>query len=54
MPDICLCHGTDNELCQTCVRNDKNTKPDNFQSYFLSTPILKRGKCEYYSNINEW
>ena len=51
MPDITMCHGTDNPLCKTCYR--KLAKPNPFRQAWFDTPLIKDGKCEYYSNINE-
>lgn len=49
MPDITMCHGTDNKLCQTCYR--KNVMPNPYRQAYFNNPLMEDDKCEYYSNL---
>lgn len=52
MPDMCLCHGTDAEICKKCYRNDKNTKPSPYWQSYFKVAKDKDGKCENYLSLN--
>lgn len=47
MPDITMCEKATGKLCSKCYRNDLNTKPCDYQSYFVKHPI-KDEECECF------
>ena len=46
MPDIAKCSGKDCPHKDKCYRF--TSKASEYQSYFLTPPIDKDGKCDYY------
>lgn len=52
MADITMCKGDNCEAKHTCYRF--TAKPCEYrQSYFIGSPILPQGGCEYYINHNK-
>jgi hypothetical protein len=46
MPDITMCKDHDCNLKESCYRYA--SKPDIYQSYFMSSPKDEDGECRYY------
>ena len=50
MPDITMCWGRDCPVKENCYRF--MAKPDDYQAYFIDSPIRK-GKCQHYWAIDK-
>jgi hypothetical protein len=50
MPDICMCHGTNCPLKESCYRYQALPSGER-QSYFVTPPVLD-GKCNYYWQLS--
>lgn len=54
MPDITMCHSVGIELCDSCHRNEKNTKPNPlYQAFWFPsdeeiTKVQTTGECALY------
>lgn len=59
MPDITMCHSVDADICDKCVRNEKNTKPNPlYQAYwYASDEVIKKvqetEKCELFMALKK-
>ena len=49
MPDITMCKGIGCEAKETCYRY--KAEPNEYQSYFLESPIENNGCKYYYFNV---
>jgi hypothetical protein len=52
--DITLClNATNCNVCNTCRRNPKVTKPDDYQSYCSFYSKEDKQNCEYYLRVQD-
>jgi hypothetical protein len=49
MPDITMCHGEGCVLKENCWRY--LAQPNQYQSYFVGSPIKDTGECGYFLRV---